>query len=99
MDSYTTPVTVAIDCAVLAPAAIMSGLQIWRRRPAGYVMGIPLLILLALLAPVITAQTISQLSAGVILTPSEIVGPVSGFTVLAVAAVLALRSLLRQIRH
>ena len=97
LDGYTTPVTVAIDCAVLAPAAIAAGVLIWRRRPAGYLIGIPLLILLALLAPVIAAQTISQLSAGVILTPGEIVGPVSGFVALAVAAVIALRSMLRQI--
>jgi hypothetical protein len=31
--------------------------------------------------------------------PGEIIGPVSGFVVLAVAAVMALWSLLRQITH
>jgi hypothetical protein len=60
-------------------------------------MGIPLLILLALLAPVISVQTISQLSAGVSLTRAEIVGPVSGLVVLAVAAVMTLWSMLRRI--
>ena len=97
LDGYTTAVTVAIDCAVLAPAAIAAGLLIWRRRPWGYLMGIPLLILLALLAPVIVAQTVSQLAAGVLLTPGEIVGPVSGFVVLAVAAIMILVSMLRRI--
>jgi hypothetical protein len=35
LDSYTTLVTVAIDCAVIAPAAIASGVLIWRRRHGG----------------------------------------------------------------
>jgi len=60
-------------------------------------MAVPLLILLALLAPLIAAQTISQLSAGVVLTPGQIVGPVSGFVVLALAAIAVVWSLLRRI--
>lgn len=44
-----------------------------------------------------TAQTISQLSTGVILTPGQIVGPVSGFVILAPAAVAVVWSLLRRI--
>lgn len=97
LDAYTTLVTVAIDCAVIAPAAIASGLLIWRRRPWGYLMAVPLLMLLALLAPLIAAQTISQLSVGVTLTPGQIIGPVSGFVVLALAAVAVLWSVLRRI--
>ena len=97
LDGYTTLVTVAIDCAVIAPAAIASGLLIWQRRYWGYLMAVPLLILLALLAPLIAAQTMSQLSAGVILTPGQIVGPVSGFLILAMAAVAVVWSLLRRI--
>ena len=97
LNHYTTLVTVAIDCAVIAPAAIASGVLILRGRPWGYLMTVPLLILLALLAPLIAAQTISQLRAGVILTPGQIVGPVSGFVILAVAAVAVLWSLLRRI--
>jgi hypothetical protein len=99
LDSYTTLVTVAIDCAVIAPAAITSGVLIWRRRSCGYLMAVPLLILLALLEPLIAAQTISQLSAGMFLTPGQIVGPVSGFVILALAAVAVLRSVLRRIPH
>jgi len=60
-------------------------------------MAVPLLILLALLAPLIGAQTVSQLSAGVILTPGQIVGPVSGFAVLAIAAVTVVWALLHRI--
>ena len=89
--------TVAIDCAIIAPAAIASGVLIWRRHSWGYLMAVPLLILLALLAPLIAAQTVSQLTAGVVLTPGQIVGPVGGFVVLALAAVVVLWSLLRRV--
>ena len=97
LDHYTSLVTVAIDCAVIAPAAIASGVLILRGRPWGYLMAVPLLILLALLAPLIAAQTISQLHAGVILTPGQVIGPVSGFVILALAAVAVLSSLLRRV--
>ena len=63
----------------------------------GYLMAVPLLILLALLAPLIAAQTVSQLAVGVVLTPGQIVGPVSGFVILALAAITVLWSLLRRI--
>ena len=99
LDGYTTLVTVAIDCAVIAPAAITSGVLNWRRRHEGYLMAVPLLILLALLAPLIAAQTISQLSAGVFLTPAQIAAPVSGFVILALAAITVLWSLLGRIPH
>jgi hypothetical protein len=97
LESYTTLVTVAIDCAVIAPAAIASGFLIWLRRVWGYLMAAPLLILLAMLAPLITAQTLSQLAAGVVLTPGEVVGPVSGFAILALAAVAVGWPLLRRV--
>lgn len=51
----------------------------------------------ALLAPLIAAQTISQLTAGVILTRGQIIGPVAGFMVQALAAVAVVWSLLRRI--
>jgi hypothetical protein len=38
----------------------------------------------------LAAQTISQLSAGVALTPGEIIGPLAGFLILAVAAIAVL---------
>ena len=62
-------------------------------------MAVPLLILLALLAPLIAAQTISQLSAGVTLTPAQIAGPVTVFVGLGAAALVVLWSILRAIPH
>ena len=71
---------------VIAPAALVAGVLILRRRAVGYVLAAPLLTLEAMLAPSIAAQTVSQLTAGVILTPGEIIGPVAAFLVLAAVA-------------
>jgi hypothetical protein len=97
LDGYTTLVTVAVDTAVIAPAAVVAGLLIWRRRASGYLAAIPLLVLEGLLAPLIVAQTISQLRAGVDLAPGEVVGPVVGFGILALAAAAVLWTILRRI--
>jgi hypothetical protein len=68
-----------------------------RRRPLGLVLAVPLLVLEALLAPMVAAMTVSQLRAGVSFTTAEVVGPIAGFAVLAVASVAVLVVLLRGI--
>jgi len=95
LDGYTTLVTVAVDSAVITPAALTAAALIWRRRVVGYQIAVPLLVLETLLAPMIAAQTISQLSAGISLAPGEIVGPLAGFVLLAFAAGVVLLMVLR----
>jgi hypothetical protein len=56
-----------------------------------------LLVLEAFLAPMITAQTVSQLRAGVTFPPGQIVGPIGGFATIAVVAILVIVALLRNI--
>ena len=90
LDSYTTVVTTAIDAAVITPAAIVAGILILRRSAVGYLMAFPLVILESMLAPMIAAQTISQVLAGVSFQPGELVGPVVGFVMLAAAAIWVL---------
>ena len=84
---YATSVTTALDMAVITPAACIAGLLILRGSAFGYLLAFPLLVLEALLAPMIIAQTISQRSAGVTLTAAEIAGPVSGFLLLSLVAI------------
>jgi hypothetical protein len=97
LDTYTTPVTYALDLAIITPAVFLSGVLILRRAPLGYLIAFPLLVLEAMLAPVITAQTVSQISAGVELAPGEIVGPIAGFVVLALVAIWFIAAILRNI--
>ena len=98
LDSYTTVVTTAIDAAVITPAAFVAGILILRRSAAGYLMAFPLVVLEAMLAPMIAAQTTSQVLAGVSLQPGEIIGPLAGFTVLAGVAVWVLVMVLRAVQ-
>lgn len=56
-----------------------------------------LLVLEILLAPLIIAQTILQLRAGMIFTLPEILGPMIGFVVLAAAAAAVLAVVLRPV--
>lgn len=95
LDGYTTLVTIALDAAVITPAALTAGTLIWHRRPAGYRLAVPLLIVETLLAPMIIAQTVSQITAGITFSPAELIGPLTGFAVLAVAAAAVLIGVLR----
>jgi hypothetical protein len=94
MDSYTTMVTYVLDLAIIVPATFLSATYVHRRHPLGYVIAMPLLTLIILLAPQITLSTIIQKSAGVPLTPGEMIGPVAGFVVLGLIAAWLLFSLL-----
>ena len=74
---------------------MVAGLLILRGSAFGYLLAFPLLVLEALLAPMIIAQTISQLSAGVSLTAAEVAGPVGGFLLLSLVAIWMVFLLLR----
>jgi hypothetical protein len=97
MDTYTTPVTYALDLGIITPAVFLSGILILRRASLGYLIAFPLLVVEAMLAPVITAQTVSQVSAGVSFPPAQIVGPIAGFVVLALVAIWFIVAILRNI--
>lgn len=97
LDTYTTLFTHAFDMAVIAPAAIVAGVMILKRRWMGYVTAFSLLVLEALLMPIIALGTIFQIQLGVTFTPPEVVGPIAGFSVLAIAAIWVIVAVLRQI--
>lgn len=87
LGSYSTLLTTALDLGVVVLATLVAGGLIWRREALGYLLGFALLVLEAFLAPMIAAQTASQLLAGVAFTTAEVAGPVAGFGVLALVAV------------
>lgn len=95
LDTNTTLFTTALDAAVIVPAVGIAGRLILRRDPFGYLFAAALLLLEALLAPMIAAQMVSQLSAGVDFTTAEIIGPIAGFTTIALLAIWMLIRLLR----
>lgn len=97
LGSYTTKVTDVLDLGIITPATFATGLLILRRAALGYLVALALLVLEVSLAPLIAAQTISQVSAGVSFSTGEIVGPMAGFVVLALLAIRFIVALLRNI--
>lgn len=97
MDSYTTMVTYGLDLGIITPACFVGAMLIWRGAPLGYLVAMPLLVIIILLAPQILISTIVQRAAGVDFTIGEMVGPVAGFVLLGGVALWLLVSLLRSI--
>lgn len=96
LDVYSTLFTHAFDMAIIVPAAMIAGLLILRRSPQGYVVAFSLLILEAMLAPLIATATLVQIRLGIDFTTGEVVGPIVGFTTIAVAALWAICTILRE---
>ncbi|MFP4364142.1 MAG: hypothetical protein ACLFR1_09755 [Spirochaetia bacterium] len=94
---YTTTVTFSLDLALITPAAVLSGIMILRKKAEGYAIAFMLLGVIVMLGPVITLGTISQIRAGVSFTPAEIIGPISGFLVLALVSIWIIISILRKL--
>lgn len=82
LDVYTTTVTYSLDLAIITPAAALAGLLVRRREPLGYLLAAPLLVTIVLLLPSISLATALQVAAGISFTPAEVVGPITGFSVL-----------------
>jgi hypothetical protein len=94
MDSYTTMVTYALDLAVITPSTFLCAVLVLGAEPLGYVIAVPLLTLIVLLAPQIILSTIFQRSAGVPFTTGEMIGPVTGFVLLGFIAAWLLVAIL-----
>lgn len=94
--SQTTNITDVLDLAIITPATFIAGTLIWRHNPLGYLVAFSLLVLEVMLTPLIMAQTISQLLAGIVFTPAEIIGPMIGFATLGLFALRVLLILLRK---
>jgi hypothetical protein len=86
LGTASTDVTYALDVGIIVPAAVVAGVLILRRSPLGYIVAVPLLVLEVLLAPLIAAQTVSQVETGVSFTVAEMIGPLAGFLTLAAVA-------------
>ncbi|HET8522554.1 MAG TPA: hypothetical protein VFL82_04925, partial [Thermomicrobiales bacterium] len=97
LDSYSTMVTDALDLGVITPATFVVGTLLFRRSPLGFLLAVPLLGILTILAPTFVAQTISQRVAGISFSLGEVIGPIAGFGLLGMLAIWLLISLLRSV--
>lgn len=99
LDGYATLVTVTLDVAIIAPCAILAGVRILLRDPAGYRFAFPLFGIIVLLTPVIALATWLQLREGVVFTTGEIVGPIASFALMGVLSVWAGAAVVRALRR
>lgn len=96
---YTTVVTYTIDVGIIAPAALLAGIMLLRRAPPGYLLTAILTIMLAQIGVMVIAQTIMQLSAGVQLSPGELVGKVATWLIMGGIAIWLSAIFLRNVRE
>jgi len=84
---YTTLFTHGLDLAVIVPTTVLTGFLLWQRKPAGYLLAAPLLILISLVGVVVLAQTVSQTLAGLIFPIGVYIGMVGSWIALGACAV------------
>lgn len=92
---YTTKITDALDLALITPSTITAGSLILHRDPLGYRIAFPLLGIIIMLLPIIVLSTYYQIAAGIVFSPGQIVGPITGFAVLGLLAIWVLVAILR----
>lgn len=89
---YTTMFTHGFDSAVITPACVITGVYLLKRKPLGYLLAAPLLILCTLIGVVVIAQTISQTLAGFVFPIGVYIGMIGSWVVMGAFSVgLAIR--------
>ncbi len=84
---YTTLFTHGFDSAVITPAAVLTGVSLLQRKPLGYLLAAPVMILCTLIGVVVIAQTISQTLAGITFPIGVYIGMVGSWVVMGAFAV------------
>jgi hypothetical protein len=79
---YTVRTTYALDLGVIAPGCLASALALRKDWPWGIALALPLLAIAGLLLPMMVAQTLMQLRAGVAFGP-EAAAPLIGFSLVS----------------
>lgn len=84
---YTTMFTHGFDSAVITPVAVLTGIFILQRKPLGYLLATPILILCTLNGILVIASTISQTLAGIIFPIGVYIGMIGSWVVMGAFAV------------
>jgi len=84
---YTTMFTHGFDSAVITPATVVTGILLLQRKPLGYLLAPPLLILCTLIGVVVISQTISQALEGIVFPIGVYIGMVGSWVVMGAFAI------------
>lgn len=96
---YTTMFTHGFDSAVITPATVITGIFLLKRKPLGYLLVAPLLILCTIIGVTVIAQTISQTLAGLIFPIGVYIGMIGSWVVMGAFAVGLAISFFRNISN
>ncbi len=94
LEAYTTLVIQAIDLGIIVPAAILTAVLLWQKRPWGYALAAVLVIKGLTMGAALVAMIIGQILAGVKVSAVESVM----FSGIALAALVFTIILFRNIR-
>lgn len=83
---YTTLYTYAFDSAVITPAAALTGLAILSRKPLGYLLAAPIMILCIMNGIVVIASTAAQTLVGIIFPVGVYIGMIGSWVVMGAFA-------------
>ncbi|MBL0345064.1 hypothetical protein [Candidatus Villigracilis affinis] len=84
---YTTMFTHGFDSAVITPACVITGIYLLKRKPLGYLLAAPLLILCTIIGVTVIAQTTSQTLAGFVFPIGVYIGMIGSWVVMGAFAV------------
>jgi hypothetical protein len=87
MGPYTTLFTHGFDSAVITPAAVIAGVSLLRRKPLGYLLAAPILILCTLIGVVVIGQTAAQALAGLVFPLQIYIGMIGTWIVMGAFAI------------
>jgi len=96
---YTTMFTHGFDSAVITPATVITGIYLLKRKPIGYLLAAPLLILCTIIGLTVIAQTISQAMVGIIFPIGVYIGMIGSWVVMGAFAVGLAISFFRHIHQ
>ncbi len=84
---YTTMFTHGFDLAIITPAAVLTGIFLLQRKPLGYLLAAPILILCTLIGMVVIAQTISQTLEGIVFPIGVYIGMIGSWIIMSAFAI------------
>jgi hypothetical protein len=79
--------THGFDSAVITPATVIAGIYLLKRKPLGYLLAAPLLILCSIIGVTVLAQTTSQTLAGFVFPIGVYIGMIGSWVVMGAFAV------------
>lgn len=95
---YTTMFTHGFDSAVITPAAVLAGVCLLQKRPLGYLLTPPILIICVLNGINVIGATVSQTMAGIVFSPGVYIGMIGSWVVMGAFATWLAVAFFRNLR-